>query len=120
MKHTEIKVPVIVIEESDLEGISDEGRITGTMEEARVRLQAQFDRNQTVSVGLRPDPRKGDVPWIAVGPGAQKVKLFAGDAIAFFPSGPQKVEAPEEKPKPAKKAVKKAAPKSEDVDQDDE
>ena len=109
MRNAELMIPVVVIEESDLAGVSDEARVSGEMESVRQRIAANFDRSMTVQVGLASDPRLGSVPWVSVG----GVRLFAGEAVAFMPSGPVKVDAPEV-PKPVRKAVKKAVKKSEE------
>lgn len=109
MRNAELKIPVVVVEESDLAGINDEARVNGEMESVRQGIAANFDRSVTVQVGMAADPRKGSVPWVSIG----GVRLFAGEAVAFFPSGAVKVDAPEA-PKPVKKAVKKATKKSEE------
>lgn len=107
MKNTKLEIDVVVIEEDDLADVNDEARVTGKMEDARLRLASFFDRSVTVQVGLKGHPRKGSEPWVSIG----GVRLVAGEALAFLPTGPAKVDPPVEAPAPAKKAAKKAAAK---------
>lgn len=106
MRKDELKVSVFVVEESDLSGVNEEARVSGKLESVRAAIADNFDRTVRVQVGMADDPRRGSVPWVSVA----GVRLFAGEAVAFFPSGPQRVDAPEV-PKPAKKVAKKAAKK---------
>ena len=105
MKQAVVAIPVTVIEASDLKGISEEARVTGELADHRARLQAQFDRNQTVEVGLAPG-KYGAQPWVRVA----GVQLEEGDGIAFadfIPGGVMLVPAAELPKEPAVKPAKK-------------
>lgn len=113
MRNAELKISVVVVEESDLAGVNDEARVSGKMESIRRGIAEQFDRSLSVQVGMSEDSRRGSVPWVSIG----GVRLRVGEAVAFLPSGVAKVDAPEDE-KPVKKPVKKSVKKSGSVDAD--
>ena len=107
MQKKTIEVEVFVLEESDLEGLNDRARATGKLDGLRrdleERIQAETGRHSlSVQVSFR-SGRGGAVPFLNIG----GIKLNAGEAIAFLPTGPAKVDLPAEQPKPVKKAAKK-------------
>lgn len=111
MIQTELTVPVFILEEGDVSEITDENRATGKLTAAVDALEAKVHEvvgaRVTVSVGFRDQSRRGTVPFVNIA----GVKLDAGEAIAFLPTGPARIPVPEEKPQPAK-AAKKVAKKA--------
>ena len=111
MIQTELTVPVFVLEASDVEDITDEnratGKLTGYVEKLEAKVHQEVGARVTVSVGFRSDPRAGTVPFVNIA----GVKLNAGEAVAFLPTGPARIPVPE-KPKAAPKAAKKTAKKT--------
>ena len=112
MKQQTISVEVFVLEESDLDGLTDEARATGELEGLRKALESKVretvGNRVDVTVGFRNGRGGTAEPWVNIA----GVKLLAGQAVAFLPTGPARVDVP--KPAPVKKAAKKAAAKSED------
>lgn len=104
MKQQTIEVEVFVLEESDLDGLTDEARAMGELEGKRRALEAKvrekLGNRVDVTVGFRASRRGDPEPWVNVA----GIKLFPGQAIAFFPTGPARVDVPA--PQPAKKAAK--------------
>ena len=115
MKQTQLSVDVYILEESDLDGVTEENRAIGDLgrieRQIERSIQETVGKRVTVRAGFRSSPRRGHIPWLNVA----GVKLEEGEAIAFFPNGPTKIEqAPE--PKPARAAKKAAAKKTEEAD----
>lgn len=111
-----VEVPVFILEASDLDGFTDQARARGKLEAMRAELeeqiQAELDRDVSVTVGFETIPRRGRQAYLKI----SGLKMRPGEAIAFFPTGPAKIDVPEEKPKPAKKAAKKRSAKSTEGD----
>ena len=77
MRNAELKISVVVVEESDLAGVNDEARVSGKMESIRRGIAEQFDRSFSVQVGMSEDSRRGSVPWVSIG----GVRLRVGEAV---------------------------------------
>ncbi len=105
MRETKITLDVVVIEASDLDGVDDEGRISGSWQEAADALALKFPRGTSVTVGTRHHPKKDFVAFVKV----EGQRLIPGDGVVIHPLfGVVRVPAADV-PKPvAKKAAKKA------------
>jgi len=114
MRKHDITLEVLVLDAADLEGVNEEARVRGKLQERAAEIALLFPGNPSVTLGMKPAAKGRVVPYATVA-GHQ---LLAGDGVAVHPMLPGgSVKVPAEliasleaaRPKVAKKATKKAA-----------